>query len=48
MKIFGNGNEKREFVFIFDLIKILMKLRIKNFNGIINVGPNKFISIKIY
>ncbi len=46
MKVYGNGNEKREFVYIFDLIKILMKLRNNNVNGIINVGTNKFVSIK--
>ena len=46
MKIYGNGNEKREFVYIFDLIKILMILRNDNLNGIINVGTNKFVSIK--
>lgn len=46
MKIYGNGKEKREFIFIFDLIKILTKLRKINFNGVINVGSNNFLSIK--
>lgn len=46
MKIYGNGSEKREFIFIFDLIKIILKLRKKNISGIINIGSNKFITIK--
>ena len=44
--IHGNGTEKKEFIYIFDLIKIILILRKKNFNGIINVGSNKFLSIK--
>lgn len=46
MKIHGNGEEKREFIYISDLIKILMKLRRINFNGVINVGSNNFSSIR--
>jgi len=44
--IYGNGDEKREFIYIFDLIKILMRLRNKDLNGTINVGSNSFVSIK--
>lgn len=46
INVFGTGNEKREFLYILDLIKIINKLRKKNINGILNVGSNHFISIK--
>ena len=46
MNVYGTGNEKREFIYIYDLIKIIIKLRNDNYIGAINVGSNKFISIK--
>ena len=46
MTIFGNGKEKREFLYIMDLIQIILKFRKINDIGIFNIGPNKFISIK--
>ena len=46
MNVYGTGNEKREFIYIYDLIKIIIKLRKVNYSDIINVGSNKLISIK--
>ena len=46
MKVYGTGNEKREFIYITDLIKIIMILRKNDKIGILNVGSNQFISIR--
>jgi len=36
--IFGNGNQTRDFVYIDDLIKVIMKSAEINYTGVVNVG----------
>lgn len=45
MNIYGTGKEIREFIYISDLIKIILKLRKTNYSGILNVGSNQYSSI---
>lgn len=48
IEIWGDGKEKRDYVFINDLNKILFKLSKKNFSGIINLCSGNSVSfIKI-
>jgi len=46
LDIFGTGNEKREFIYVGDLIKFLLKIRKIKALNIINFGSCKFITIK--
>ena len=44
IEVWGDGKEKRDYIFINDLNKILLKLSNKNFTGVLNVCSGKSIS----
>ena len=48
MKIYGNGNQTRSFLYISDCIEIFYKIFLKNNlkNQVINIGNNKETTIK--
>ena len=37
LEVYGNGSEKRDFVHIIDLVKVLEKLYKKNYSGSVNI-----------
>lgn len=47
ISIWGNGSEIREFLYVEDLTKIIVKLISKNFSGILNVGglPSSYFNL---
>ncbi len=46
IKIFGNGEERRDHVYIKDVIKIMIKCILMNASGILNIASGKVTSFK--
>jgi UDP-glucose 4-epimerase len=41
IKLWGDGSELREFIFIYDLVKIVCNMTFNNYNGVLNVASGR-------
>lgn len=47
VEVWGSGNQKRAFVYVDDVINALTRcIKLKEFNGVMQIGPSESVSIK--